>query len=279
MNLFNNQLVSSFQSKQVVKVISGLNNSSIYEIIKIVKAAELANASYIDIIANTNVVKFLKFNSRLPICVSSINPLDLYNCAIAGADLVEIGNFDSFYKKNIYLTPLQIIKLAQETRYLVNNINICVTIPSYLYLHQQIYLAQELEMIGINILQTEGQCKQQLAINNSSRVKCDTIFNAINLSSSSLSSTYALSKAVKIPIIASSSMNSLSSIVATSYGASGVGIGSSINQYQSLYEMSSYIKEIRQSFFAMQACCKYHSFSIKLKSFGKQKVIYSSFDH
>lgn len=276
MNLFNDHLRLYFESKQIIKVISGLSNSNICKILKLVKVAEFAQASYIDVIANINTVKLLKANSKLPICVSSINPIDLFNCAIAGADIVEIGNFDYFYKKSIYLTPLEIIQLAKETRLLINNIDLCVTIPSYLYLHEQIQLAKELEIIGVNILQTEGRSDKKLFKNdlNKCRKTQDNVFNYVNLSSSSLSSTYALSKAVTIPIITSSSINSVSSVIATSYGASGVGIGSSINQYQSLYEMSVYIKEIRKSLSVVRNDGKYNSCKICFERYQKKQIIF-----
>lgn len=276
MNLFNDHLRLSFESKQIIKVISGLSNSNICKILKLVKVAEFAQASYIDVIANINTVKLLKANSKLPICVSSINPIDLFNCAIAGADIVEIGNFDYFYKKSIYLTPLEIIQLAKETRLLINNIDLCVTIPSYLYLHEQIQLAKELEIIGVNILQTEGRSDKKLFKNdlNKCRKTQDNVFNYVNLSSSSLSSTYALSKAVTIPIITSSAINSVSSVIATSYGASGVGIGSSINQYKSLYDMSFYIKEIRKSLSVVRNDGKYNSCKICFKRYQKKQIIF-----
>lgn len=74
MNLFNTQLKTSFQNKQIIKIISGLSNLDLDKIIRITKAAELSHASYIDIVANTQIVSIIKSITALPICVSSIDP-------------------------------------------------------------------------------------------------------------------------------------------------------------------------------------------------------------
>nr|YP_009398632.1 hypothetical protein [Kuetzingia canaliculata]ARW67818.1 hypothetical protein [Kuetzingia canaliculata] len=253
MNLFNAELCQHFKSKQVIKVITGLDNSDIDKILKIVKAAELSKVNYIDTIANPSIVSILKSISSLPICVSSINPIDLYNCVIAGADLVELGNFDSLYKRNIYLNSSDIFNLAKETLELVNNIDICVTIPYYLNWQEQIILAQKLENIGISILQTEGspisKPYRNYNIITPKPNNYDNVFCSFNSSCLSLSSTYILSNHVKIPVITSSKINCLSSSMAMLYGASGIGIGSAISQINDLNNMYSYIEELRQSLY------------------------------
>lgn len=102
MYLFNTQLLTGFKFKKVVKIISGLNNFNLVNILKVVKAPELSQASYIDFAANTKLVRILRSMTSLPICVSSISPTELYNCVVSGANLVEIGNFDCYYKNNIF---------------------------------------------------------------------------------------------------------------------------------------------------------------------------------
>lgn len=246
MKLVSNKLNLLFKSKKVIKVIAGLDNCNVTDILKVAKAAELAKATYLDVVANTSVVQLLKKFVNIPICVSSVNPVDLYNCVILGADLVEIGNFNCLYKKSKYLTTSQIINLAQETRLLIGNeINICVTIPCYLYLHEQIELAKRLEQLGVNTLQTEGFVSKQII--NSKIFRSDNIFKSISLSAASLSSTYVISNTVKIPVIASSNINCLSSPVSIFYGASGVGIGSSVHNQKNIYNMYCYINEIYKS--------------------------------
>nr|WGH12763.1 hypothetical protein Ycf23 [Echinothamnion sp.] len=238
MNLSNIQLYNSFKSKKVIKVIAGIQNTNIYQIAQIAKAANLANASYLDVSANTKIVKFLKSFSPLPICISSIDPIDIYNCISVGADLVEVGNYDIFYNDGIYISSIQLINLVKEIQSLIGNIDICVTIPYHLNLSEQIGLAQDLEDLGVNILQTEG-----VFIHDVSK-QISQLTSSLSLS---LVSTYFLSNYVDIPIIASSGMTSLFSSIAIKYGASGVGIGSAIKNNINIVDMSNYINEIKHS--------------------------------
>nr|YP_009395127.1 hypothetical protein [Bryothamnion seaforthii]ARW63895.1 hypothetical protein [Bryothamnion seaforthii] len=245
MNLFNTKVNEIFQSKSAIKVITGINNSNIDQILKITKAAEQYPYTYVDIIANTNIVRLVKSVSPITVCVSSINPIDLYNCVLAGADLVEIGNFDPFYKKGLYFSSSDILEIAKKVKFLVGNIDICVTIPYYLPLKDQINLAQDLEKLGVSLLQTES-----LFIKNKKYISDlykDSIYESISLAALSFLSTYAISKQVEVPIIASSSVSSLSSPLAIFFGASGVGIGSCIRQKNNIFQMSAYINEIYRS--------------------------------
>nr|YP_010619621.1 hypothetical protein PN023_pgp143 [Tayloriella tenebrosa]WAX03634.1 hypothetical protein [Tayloriella tenebrosa] len=238
MNLSNIQLHNSFQAKNVIKVITGIQNTNMYQIAQIAKAADLAKASYLDVSANTKIVKFLKSFSSLPLCISSIDPIDIYNCISAGADLVEVGNYDILYDKGMYITFDQLINLIKEIKYLVGDFNLCVTIPYYFDLNEQIRLAQLLEYLGVNILQTEG-----LFTNNLSK-KLSGLTNSL---SSSLLSTYFVSKSVSIPVITSSGVSSMFASTAINCGASGIGIGSSIRGKYNITHMINCINEVKNS--------------------------------
>nr|ARW69276.1 hypothetical protein [Polysiphonia sp.] len=237
MKLHDINLYNSFQERRVVKIIAGIDNTNVADIIKIAKAAELSNASYLDVVANVRIVKVLKSFSTLPICISSINPLDIYNCLSSGADLVEVGNYDAFYNQNIFFNTVDILNLTKEIKLIIDNKDICVTIPYYLNLDQQINLACRLEELGVNILQTEG-CFFN------SKFKRDK--GILQNFSSSLLSTYSISKAVNIPVITSSGVNSMLSCMSTYYGSSGVGIGSVIRNKSSLIDMVNYINEVKE---------------------------------
>jgi hypothetical protein len=114
-----------------------------------------------------------------------------------------------------------------------------VTIPHTLELKEQISLAQKLEALGIDMIQTEGISSK---IQSNSR-----LINSLNNASASLSSTYVLAKFTNIPIISSSSINPLSAPIAISYGASGVGIGSFLSNFHYPLDMSLVIRSIIQS--------------------------------
>nr|YP_009391599.1 hypothetical protein [Laurenciella marilzae]ARW59743.1 hypothetical protein [Laurenciella marilzae] len=245
MNLFNTKLHDSFQSREVIKVITGIDNVDISQIVTIAKSAELSGATYLDVVANPKVVKLLKSTSALPVCVSSVSTLDLYNCFVAGADLIEIGNFDACYTRGIYFSPDQILSLVKEVKSLVDTIDLCVTIPYHLSLNDQIRLAQSLEFIGVNIIQTEAIFIKNKPFN--SQVLGSNIFNLVYPSYSSLLSTYFISTSVQIPVITSSRINTFSGTVALLLGASGIGVGSTIKNQDDLSQMSDYIKLLRDS--------------------------------
>nr|QCI05784.1 hypothetical protein [Dasysiphonia japonica] len=244
MNLFNTQLKTSFQNKQIIKIISGLSNLDLDKIIRITKAAELSHASYIDIVANTQIVSIIKSITALPICVSSIDPFELYNCSLVGADIFEIGNFDNFYNKKIYFSSFQILKLAKLTRFLISDKDICVTIPHTLNLSDQIILSKQLEELGINILQTEGSAIGKNIYTSDSN---DNIADSIISASATLSSTYAISNAVNIPVISASNLNYMSSPIAIACGATGIGLSSNLYKQKNIKHMSKYIDEMYYS--------------------------------
>lgn len=247
MNLYNKQLSKAFESKSVLKIITGINNTNIGDVLKISKAADLSAATYLDVAANVTLVKSLKSYSNLPICTSSINPIDLYNCVLAGADLVEIGNYDFFYNQGIYLTVEQILNLTLEVKTLIQGIDICVTIPYHIGLLEQIFLAKELENIGISIIQTEGISRfyETEFISHTTGIS-----NIVDTSIPSLYSTHFLSKFVKIPIIVSSGFTNVLVPLAYKYGASGIGIGSSVQKQKNI---ASIVKYINQSHHLMQS--------------------------
>lgn len=243
MSLSNTSLQKKFRKKAITKVITGLSNFNLNDIVIKIKAAELAKATYVDIAAHPDIVISAKSISTLPICVSSISPTDLYNCVLAGAEIIEIGNFDIFYNYGISFSELQILKLAEETRALFKNIIICVTIPHILPLERQIKLAIQLENLGIDLIQTEGKSSknQDLCLTRSH------IINSSYKSSCPLSSAYALSRVIQTPIIASSGLDNLSAPIAIACGASGVGIGSALNQFTNISLMANYLQEIVSS--------------------------------
>jgi hypothetical protein len=249
MKLFNKKLNSIFQNKQVVKIISGIDNLNINNILQYIQVCELNKATYIDIIANPKIVRFIKKISNLPVCVSSIDLQSLYDSVLAGADIIEIGNFDIFYKQGINLSSKQILSIAQQARNLLPYTDICVTIPHIFTINQQIELALKLENLGINILQTEGSISEvtYLDLSNKKYILQDSLFNALVKASPTLSSVYILSNEVNIPVIASSNISVLTSNIAFSYGASGIGLKSEISKFPDVNQMSLRINEIMSS--------------------------------
>nr|YP_009297980.1 hypothetical protein Plocam_082 [Plocamium cartilagineum]AOM67918.1 hypothetical protein Plocam_082 [Plocamium cartilagineum] len=251
MALFHTTLREKILYKQVIKVIAGLYNFDLNHIIRLIKAAELAGASYIDIAASPEIVTIIRSITNFPICVSSIDPIALYECKIAGADILEIGNFDIFYKKGIFFSKSQIKNLVKETQRLVKENDLCVTIPHILSLNNQIDLSISLQDLGVHMLQTEGISTKNY-INQVTKL---SIISSIYKASASLSSTYAIAKSVSLPIISSSGMSALSAPFAIYYGASGIGICSALNSFKTVSEIYIYLNEIVSSLFFLQNYC------------------------
>nr|YP_009732176.1 hypothetical protein [Gracilaria spinulosa]QHS70738.1 hypothetical protein [Gracilaria spinulosa] len=155
-NLLTIELQYKIFQQKAVKIITGLNNFSIDFILKIVKAAEIGQASYVDIATNPKIISIIKSVTNFPLYVSSIEPLELSNCVMKSTNILEIGNFDVFYNKKIFFSSEQILNLAKQTKKIIPNIPICVTIPHILLLSQQICLAGLVETIGVSLIQTES---------------------------------------------------------------------------------------------------------------------------
>lgn len=237
--ILNKNLESALSKHEVLKIIIGLNNFNLNDIIFQAKAAEIGGATYIDIAANINVIHELRRVSTLPLCVSSIDPDELFACFKAGVDILEVGNFDIFYKQGIRLSSNNVLDIAKDIMYQAPLACICVTIPHTLCLLDQIYLAKQLESLGVDIIQTEGF---------NSKFKQDSyLVNSLRKSSSALSATYAFFKSIKVPIISASGMDPLSASIAVSYGASGIGIGSFMLKFNNLIDRSISIQSIIES--------------------------------
>nr|QOS04662.1 hypothetical protein [Sarcopeltis skottsbergii] len=240
MKLANIKFKKNFSTKRVVKIISGLSNFDLNYIVRVVKAAQIGRADYVDIAANTEIISVVKSCTKIPICVSSIDSIDLYRCIVYGADMVEIGNFDFLDSQGIVFSGHQIIQLAQEIRLLLPNSIICVTIPHRLLLDKQMKLASNLKSIGICMVQTEGLSTKLLYRS----IANNYISHSIHKASAALSSSYAISQSIDIPVISSSGINSISALIAIAYQASGVGIGSLLKNFNTIYEMSNCISDI-----------------------------------
>ena len=62
------------------------------------------------------------------------NPNYLSLLVEAGADLIEIGNFDSFYAQGIRFEADEVLALTQATRTLLPEITLSVTVPAHPYI-------------------------------------------------------------------------------------------------------------------------------------------------
>jgi pyruvate/oxaloacetate carboxyltransferase len=227
-------LQRAFAIRRALKVISGLNNFDASSVSAIAKAAELGGATFIDIAADPELVKLVKSLINLPICVSAVEPHKFVEAVAAGADLIEIGNFDSFYAQGRRFEAAEVLALTVQTRTLLPEITLSVTVPHILTLDKQVELAEELVKVGADIIQTEG--------GTSSHPTHSGTLGMIEKAAPTVAAAYEISRAVSVPVLCASGISSVTAPIATAAGASGVGVGSAINQLNSEIAMIAAVR-------------------------------------
>ena len=151
-------VLAPFVHGNALKVIAGINQFDATVVKNVVAAACQSGATLVDIACDASLVRMAKtVSGEMPICVSSIKPLDFVACVEAGASMVEIGNFDGFYEQGMQFTAEDVVAMTIETRRLLPNIPLSVTVPHTLPLNEQVALAVRLQQCGADIIQTEGK--------------------------------------------------------------------------------------------------------------------------
>lgn len=211
LRLFSKQAVlQPFIDGNALKIISGLSNKNIQSVLDITSAAYVGGASHVDIACDAQLVTAVKSKIQIPVCVSSVVPSEFVQAVSAGADMIEIGNFDSFYSQGIKFTSEDVIQMTKETRKLLPYTTLSVTVPHQLSLDDQIALAKELELCGVDIIQTEGKYKA-----NPSKIGLQEM---IELAAPTLASAFAISRAVRIPVMCASGLTDVTAPLAIAAG-------------------------------------------------------------
>lgn len=219
------------EAKKAVKIIAGIDNFDMDRVRSVVIAADRAGASAVDVCAKEEIIEMAKETTSLPVFVSSIVPEDLAMAVKAGADAIEIGNFDALYKKGLRMSASEILDLVKETMSLIkkSNVFVCVTIPGHIEVASQIELAKELEALNIDLIQTEGSATIE-AQSQGARGLLET-------AQVSIANTIELARNVEIPVMTASGLTTTTVPMAFAAGASAVGVGSCVNKLNSEIEM------------------------------------------
>lgn len=230
------RLQKAFDQGRVLKVISGLNNFDAKSVAATVKAADRGGATFVDIAADPDLVRLVRQLTNLPICVSAVEPEKFAIATQAGADLIEIGNFDSFYAQGRRFEAEEVLALTRKTRSLLPDITLSVTVPHILTLDQQVQLAEELVQMGADIIQTEG--------GTSSKPRSAGTLGLIEKAAPTLAAAYEISRAVPVPVLCASGLSSVTVPMALAAGARGVGVGSAINQLDNEIAMVAAVRSL-----------------------------------
>ncbi|MGV0023983.1 DUF561 domain-containing protein [Phormidesmis priestleyi] len=219
-----------------LKIISGLNNFDRNRVAAVIRAADRGGATFVDIAADPDLVRMAKQLTNLPICVSAVDPSLFVTAVNAGADLIEIGNFDSFYAQGRRFEAEEVLALTQATRALLPTIALSVTVPHILPLDQQVHLAEALVKAGADIIQTEG--------GTSSEPTHSGVLGLIEKAAPTLAAAYEISRAVTVPVLCASGLSSVTAPLAIAAGASGVGVGSAVNKLDSEVAMIAVVRSL-----------------------------------
>ncbi len=235
-------LRQSFESHSVLKVITGLNNFDKTLVTQVARAAFIGGADLIDIACDPDLVKAVTEISAMPICVSSIEPNSFPDAIKAGATMIEIGNFDSFYPQGRFFDADEVLSLAVQTRNLLPDVFLSVTVPHILPFDQQSKLALDLIDAGADVIQTEG--------GTSSNPNKAGVMGLIEKAAPTLAASYTISQTFlevdcKAPILCASGLSEVTAPMAIASGAFGVGIGSAINRLSSELEMIAMVKTMK----------------------------------
>ncbi|NJK63893.1 MAG: DUF561 domain-containing protein [Synechococcaceae cyanobacterium SM2_3_1] len=229
-------LHDALAQRRALKVISGLQNFDATSVRRVVRAAEQGGATYVDIAASSDLVRLAKQETDLPVCVSAIDPQQLAVAVRAGADLVEIGNYDSFYASGRQFSAAEVLELTRKTRSLLSRTLLAVTVPHTLPLDQQAELAEQLETLGADMIQTEG--------GTSVKPQHGGSLGLIEKAAPALAATYEISRVVSIPVLCASGLSTVTVGMAIAAGASGVGVGRAISHLQDEVAMVAQVRSL-----------------------------------
>jgi DhnA family fructose-bisphosphate aldolase class Ia len=128
------------------------------------------------------------------------------------------------------------LALTQETRSLLPNITLSVTVPHILTLDRQVQLAEDLVKAGADIIQTEG--------GTSSTPRSAGTLGLIEKAAPTLAAAYEISRAVPVPVLCASGLSNVTVPMAIAAGAAGVGVGSAINQLDNGVAMVAAVRSL-----------------------------------
>ncbi|MGG6242222.1 DUF561 domain-containing protein [Nodosilinea sp. AN01ver1] len=232
-------LQRAFATHSVLKIISGLTNTDHQRVAAVVKAADQGGATFVDIAADADLVRLARTQTTLPICVSAVEPEAFLAPVAAGADLIEIGNFDAFYAQGRRFEAPEVLDLTRRTRALLPNITLSVTVPHILALDEQVSLAEALVEAGADIIQTEGGTSSQPAHPGT--------LGLIEKAAPTLAAAHAISHAVAIPVLCASGLSDVTAPMAIAAGAAGVGVGSAVNKLDNPLAMVAVVRQLAES--------------------------------
>ena len=232
-------LTACFAARQGLKIIAGLQNFMPERVSWVCKAAVAGGADLVDIAADPQLVRLARSSGVTTICVSAVEPERFPAVVAAGADMVEIGNFDCFYQQGREFTGTEVLELTRRTRALLADVPLSVTVPHRLPLSDQQQLAEELVTAGADLIQTEG--------GTSSQPQSAGIKGLIEKAVPTLAAAHAISSTVRVPVLCASGLSVVTAPMAIAAGAAAIGVGQAVNRLEDPLAMVAAVRSLRQS--------------------------------
>ncbi|MFM7470434.1 MAG: DUF561 domain-containing protein [Nodosilinea sp.] len=232
-------LQQALTHRRALKIISGLTNFDADRVLTVARAADQGQATFVDIAADAHLVRLVRSVTSLPICVSAVEPEAFLAPLEAGADLIEIGNFDAFYAQGRRFEAEEVLTLTRRTRSLLPTVPLSVTVPHILALDEQVALAELLVAAGADMIQTEGGTASQPSHGG--------VRGLIEKAAPTLAAAHVLARAVAVPVLCASGLSDVTAPLAIAAGAAGVGVGAAVNRLDNPVAMVAAVRQLRES--------------------------------
>lgn len=222
------------REKRAIKISAGNNNYDTDSVAKICNAAQIAKASAVEICANKEVYDVARKNTKLPLFVSSVHPFEILKAVELGVDGIQIGPYYDVYKTGSKYLLDEIYDIVLETFGLINDYDVykSVTIPASLSFDDQCKFIKKLEILGVDLILSEGYKKSQ---SNPNVMVESAEFSIKNLSE--------LRNNTVLPIMATSAINKGSLKLAFDNGADAVNIDSLVSKLDTEIALKTAIME------------------------------------
>lgn len=229
-------LNAALQNRTFVKVIAGIDNFDAAKVLPVVDAATAAGAHAVDIACDPELIRQVKARTSLTVFVSSTEPEQLIAAAKAGADVLELGNFDAMYREGITPTAEQILNWTRQVKAAVgDSIPLCITVCGRLPLAEQIDLAQMIQAAGADIIQAEGTVGAAPVTDTASAIAAIT---------SAMANAAEIRRAVEMPIFVAGGITPENASFAIAAGANGVGVGKAVSAKTTAAEREAVVRGV-----------------------------------
>ena len=238
-------LQRSLEQRNTLKVIAGLMNFGAASVERVARAAGQGGADLIDVACDAELVKLaIGASAGVPVCVSSVEPEQFPAAVAAGAVMVEIGNYDAFYPQGRIFDADEVLALTRQTRALLPDVVLSVTVPHVLPMDEQEQLAIDLVASGADLIQTEG--------GTSAKPFSAGSLGLIEKAAPTLAAAHSISAALQnagetAPVLCASGLSAVTLPMAIAAGAAGVGVGSAVNRLDDELAMVAVVRGLREA--------------------------------